>query len=59
MLSALAIVLPANAQEDNNPEGLKEVRAVLDNSAGSGWKPDDAVWQQAEVIDDFHPNQTW
>jgi hypothetical protein len=52
---AITLAMSANAQEDNNPEGLKEVRVtqvetapVLDGSL------DDAVWQQAEVIDDFH-----
>jgi len=52
---AITLAMSANAQEDNNPEGLKEVKVtqvetapVLDGSL------DDAVWQQAEVIDDFH-----
>ena len=51
----LALVLPANAQENNNPEGLKEVRAVrVDTAPVLDGNLDDAVWQQAEVIDDFH-----
>tara|TARA_R110000824_G_scaffold336_1_gene1826 strand:+ start:252476 stop:254644 length:2169 start_codon:yes stop_codon:yes gene_type:complete len=45
----------ANAQESNNPQGLKEIKAtrvstapVMDGSL------DDAVWQESQVIDDFH-----
>lgn len=54
-VSTLLIVAPANAQQDNNPEGLKEVRAVrVDTAPVLDGNLDDAVWQQAEVIDDFH-----
>ena len=45
----------AYAQDSNNPQVLKEIKAtrvaaapVLDGSL------DDAVWQQSQVIDDFH-----
>jgi len=53
----LSILLAASshAQSNNNPEGLKEFRAtrvatapVLDGVL------DDTVWQQSDMIDDFH-----
>jgi hypothetical protein len=55
ILSTLALGMPARAQENNNPEGLKEVKAVrVDTAPVLDGNLDDAVWQQAEVIDDFH-----
>ncbi|MDG2090849.1 MAG: carbohydrate binding family 9 domain-containing protein [Gammaproteobacteria bacterium] len=55
LLLTTFLTMSANAQDINNPEGLKEVKVtrvatapVLDGNL------DDAVWQQAEVIDDFH-----
>ena len=51
----MSLVMTASAQENNNPEGLKEVRAVrVDTAPVLDGNLDDAVWQQAEVIDDFH-----
>ena len=51
----VSMAFSANAQESNNPQGLKEIKAtrvstapVMDGSL------DDAVWQESQVIDDFH-----
>ncbi len=51
----MSLVMTASAQDNNNPEGLKEVRAVrVETAPVLDGNLDDAVWQQAEVIDDFH-----
>ena len=51
----MSLVMAANAQDDNNPEGLKEVKVTrVETAPVMDGKLDDAVWQQAELIDDFH-----
>jgi hypothetical protein len=51
----MSLVVAANAQDDNNPEGLKEVKVTrVETAPVMDGKLDDAVWQQAELIDDFH-----
>tara|TARA_R110002110_G_scaffold415781_1_gene655676 strand:+ start:28465 stop:30675 length:2211 start_codon:yes stop_codon:yes gene_type:complete len=52
---SVSLAVNAQAQETNNPENLKEFRAtrvatppVLDG------RLDDDVWQQSDMIDDFH-----
>ncbi len=58
LVSLGIIVFPANsanAQSANNPEGLKEVRVTrVDTPPVMDGLLDDEVWQQADMIDDFH-----
>ncbi len=55
MLPIISLTIPVNAQDTSNPEGLKEVKVTrVDSAPILDGKLDDAVWQQAEVIDDFH-----
>lgn len=51
----MTMAMAGIAQDDNNPEGLKEVKVTrVDTAPVMDGKLDDAVWQQAELIDDFH-----
>ena len=52
---AVFLTTSANAQGNDNPEGLKEVKVTRVQTAPVlDGKLDDIIWQQAEVITDFH-----
>jgi len=52
---SIAISSIVSAQEVFNPEGLKTVQVIrIDTPPVIDGKLDEAVWQQAEVVTDFH-----
>jgi hypothetical protein len=54
-IALTAMALPVFAQNNNNPEGLKEFRATrVETGPVLDGRLDDAVWQQSDMIDDFH-----